>query len=91
MSAYKLRKMSQFMKKVKFHEKVKFDKKIKIDKNINFDEKVKCEKNIKFEKNVKFQIDLTPPIPPPILCIWCLIYAGPKRNYGKPKVKRFDF
>ena len=79
------------MKEQKFYEKIKFDKKIKIDKNINFDEKVKCEKNIKFEKKVKFQIDPTPPIPHPILWILCLIFAGPKRNYGKLKEKRFDF
>ena len=60
-------------------------------KKINFDEKVKCEKNIKFERNGKFQIDPTPPIPPPILWILCPIFAGPKRNYGKPKERRFDF
>ena len=80
-----------FNEKVKIDEKVKFDKKIKIDKNIKFEKKIKYEKNIKFEKDVKFQIYPTPPLPPPILWIWCLIFAGPKRNSEKPKVGSFDF
>ena len=52
--------------------------------------KFKFDKNIKFETYVKFQIYPTPPLPPPILWIWCLIFAGPKRNYGKPKVEIVD-
>lgn len=47
--------------------------------------------NIKFETNVKFQIYTTPSLQPLILWIWCLIFAGPKRNHGKAKVGIFDF
>ena len=46
---------------------------------------------MKFETNVKCQIYPTPPLPAPILWIWCLIFAGPKRNSGKLKVRRFEF
>ena len=37
-----------------------------------------------------YQIYPTPTLPAPILWIWCLIFAGPKRNYGKPKVEIVD-
>ena len=80
-----------FDEKVKIDEKAKFDKKIKIDKNIKFEKKIQCEKNKKIEKHVKFQIYPPPPLPPPILWIWCLLFAGPKRNSEKPNVGSFDF
>ena len=78
---------------VKSDKEVKSDQnqEVKIDNNIKFEKKIKFKKYIKFEKNIKFEIYPPPPFPPPILWIWCLIFAGPKRNYGKPKVKIFDF
>ena len=66
-------------------------KRSKLTKRSILTRKSNVRKKIKFEKNVEFQIDPTPPIPPPILWILCLISAVPKSNYGKPKERRFDF
>ena len=49
------------------------------------------KKTYNLRKMYNFRYILHLPFRLQILWIQCLIFAGPKRNSGKPKVRRFDF
>ena len=89
-STYNLRQMSNLREKSNLTKRSSLTKRSELTEISNLRRKSNVRK-ISNIKNVNFQI--CPPLPllPPILWVCCLIFAGPKRNSGKPKVRRFDF
>ena len=67
----------------------KLTKKSNLMKKSNLTKMSNLRKISKLRKS-QFLIYPPPPPPPPILWIWYLIFAGPKRNFEKPKGNRLD-